>query len=175
MNVLDAKQLAGEILSRNEFGFQVEGTQHGQRESVQSGDSAAVALAMVSEVAAAFEELEEQSAQAVARAQDLVDAFAKQLESEEARAERAEMAQRFSEAEVKELSAAFARTRSDLETARRQLTDTSEQLSQTEERLRLAEAEATAAQQGVIEANAKIEHIVEAIRTQLPSREGLPA
>jgi hypothetical protein len=108
MNVLDAKQLAGEILSRNEFGFQVEGTQHGQRESVQSGDSAAVALAMVSEAAAAIRELEEQSAQAVARAQDLVDSIAKQLESEEARAERAEDAQRLSEAEVKELSAAFA-------------------------------------------------------------------
>jgi hypothetical protein len=175
MNVLDVEQLAGEIVSRNDIGFQAEGAQHGQRESVQSDASAADALAMVSEAAAAIEELEEQSAQAVARAQNLVDGIAKQLESEEARAERAEMAQRLSEAEVKELSAAFARTRSELETARRQLADTSEDLSQTEERLRLSEAEAKAAQQGVIVANAKIEHIVEAIRTQLPSREDLSA
>jgi hypothetical protein len=48
-------------------------------------------------------------------------------------------------------------------------------LSQTEYRLRLAEAEARAAQQRAIEANAKIEHIVKALRTQLPSREDLSA
>ena len=170
MNVLDVKQLAGEVVSRHDFGFQAEASEFRQRGSVRSDDSAAVALAMVSEAAAAIKELEEESAQAVARAQDLVDTIAKQLESEEARAERAETAQRLSEAEVKELSAAFARTRSDLEIARRQLADKSEELSQTEERLRLAEEEARVAQQGVIEANAKIDHIVEAIRTQLPSR-----
>ena len=168
MNLLDVNQLAGEVVSRDDLGFQAGDSEYRQRESVQSDDNAAVALAMVSEVGAAIRELEEQSAQAVARAQDLVDSIAKQLESEEARAERAETAQRLSEAEVKELSAAFARTRSDLEINRRQLVKKSEELSQTEYRLRLAEAEARAAQQRAIEANAKIEHIVEAIRTQLP-------
>ena len=175
MNLLDVNQLAGEVVSRDDLGFQAGDSEYRQREFVQSDDKAAVALAMVSEAAAAIRELEEQSAQAVARAQDLVNSIAKQLESEEARAERAEEAQRLSEAEVKELSAAFARTRSDLEITRRQLADKSEELSQTEDRLRLAEAEARGAQQRAIEANAKIEHIVEAIRTQLPSREDLSA
>jgi len=173
MNLLDVNQLAGEVVSRDDLGFQAGDSEYRQRESVRSDDSAAVALAMVSEAAAAIRELEEQSAQAVARAQDLVNSIAKQLESEEARAERAETAQRLSEAEVKELSAAFARTRSDLEITRRQLAMKSEELSQTEDRLRLAEAEARAAQQRAIDANAKIEHIVDAIRTQLPSREDL--
>ena len=172
MNLLDVNQLAGEVVSRDDLGFQA-GDEYRQRESVQSDDSAAVALAMVSEAAAAIRELEEQSAQAVARAQDLVNSIAKQLESEEARAERAEEAQRLSEAEVKELSAALARARSELEIARRQLADKSQELSQSEDRLGLAEAEARVAEQRAIEANAKIEHIVEAIRTQLPSREDL--
>ena len=110
-----------------------------------------------------------------ARAQDLANSILKQLESEEARAERAETAQRLSEAEVKELSAAFARTRSDLEITRRQLANKSEQLSQTEDRLRLSDAEARAAQQRTMEANAKSEQVVEAIRTQLRSRKNLPA
>ena len=173
MNLLDVNQLAGEVVSADDPGFQVRDSEYRQGESVQSNDNAAVALAMVSEAAAAIRKLEEQSAQAVVRAQDLVNSIAKQLESEEARAERAETAQRLSEAEVKELSAAFARTRSDLEITRRQLAMKSEELSQTEDRLRLAEAEARAAQQRAIEANAKIEHIVDAIRTQLPSREDL--
>ena len=175
MNLLDVNQLAGEVVSRDDLGFQAGDSEYRQRESVRSDDSAAVALAMVSEAAAAIKEVEEQSAQAVARAQDLVNSIAKQLESEEARAERAEEAQRLSEAEVKELSAAFARTRSELEIARRQLADKSQELSQSEDRLGLAEAEARGAQQRAIEANAKIEHIVEAIRTQLPSREDLSA
>jgi len=141
-----------------------------QQELAPSNDSAAVALEMVSEAAAAIRELEEQSAQAVAHAHDVAGSFAKELESTEARAERAETAQRETEAQIKELSAAFARTRSDLEFARRQLAAKSEELSQTEDRLGLAEAEARVAQQRAIEANAKIEHITEAIRTQLPSR-----
>ena len=170
MNLLDVNQLAGEVVPRNDFGSQARGPENRQRESVQSNDNAAVALAMVSEAAAAIRELEEQYAQAVARAQDLVNSIAKQLESEEARAERAEEAHRVSEAEVKELSAAFARTRSDLEITRRQLAKKSEELSQTEDRLRLTEADARVGHQRATEANAKIEQIFEAIRTQLPRR-----
>ena len=170
MNLLDVDQLAGEVVSRDDFSIQMRDCEYRQEESVQSNDNAAVALEMVSKAAAAIRELEEQSAQAVARAQDLVSSIAKQLESEEARAERAETAQKLSEAEVKELAAALARTRSDLEITRRQLAEKSEELVQTEDQLRVADAEAEAAQQRAIEANAKIEHIVEAIRTQLPSR-----
>jgi chromosome segregation ATPase len=173
MNLLDVNQLAGEVVSRDDLGFQAGDSEYRQRESVQSDDNAAVALAMVSEVGAAIRELEEQSAEAVARAQDLANSILKQLESEEARAERAETAQRETEAAVQELSAALAQTRSDLEITQRQLAEESEELSQTEDRLRLAEAEARAAQQRATEANAKIEHIVEALRTQLPSREDL--
>jgi len=76
---------------------------------------------------------------------------------------------------VQALSAALARTRSDLEITRRHVAKKSEELSQTEDRLRLAEAEARVAQQRAIEADAKIEQIVEAIRTKLPSREDLSA
>ena len=175
MNLLDVTQLAGEVVSRDDFAFQARDSEYRQQESVQSNDNAAVALAIVSEAAAAIRELEEQSAQAVSRAQDLANSIGKQLESTEARAERAETAQRVSEAEVKELSAAFARTRSDLEITRRQLANKSEQLSQTEDRLRLSDAEARAAQQRTMEANAKSEQVVEAIRTQLRSRKNLPA
>lgn len=170
MNLLDVDQLVGEVVARDDFSIQMRDCEYRQEEFVQSNDNAAVALEMVSKAAAAIRELEEQSAQAVARAQDLVSSIAKQLESEEARAERAETAQKLSEAEVKELAAALARTRSDLEITRRQLAEKSEELVQTEDRLRVAGAEAEAAQQRAIEANAKIEHIVEAIRTQLPSR-----
>jgi methyl-accepting chemotaxis protein len=175
MNLLDVDQLAGEVVLRDDFGLHATDSENRQRESLQSNDSAAVALEMVSEAAAAIGELEEQCAQAVARAQDLASSLGKQLESMEARAQRAEAAQREAEAAVKELSAALARFRSDLDITRRELAKKSGELSQTEDRLRLAEAEAGVAQQRANEANAKIGHIVEAIRTQLPSREDLSA
>ena len=175
MNLLDVDQLAGEVVLRDEFGFRATDPEYGRRESVQSNDYAAVALEMVSEVAASIRELEEQSAQAVARAQDLANSILEQLESAETRAERAEAAQRESKAEGQELSAALGRTRADLDVARQQLAHTGEQLSATEERVCLIEAEARAAEQQAMEANAKIEQIVEAIRTQLLSRKNLSA
>ena len=73
------------------------------------------------------------------------------------------------------MSAALARTQADLDIARRQLADKDERLAAVEERVRLTEAEATEAQQRVMEANAAIEEIVGAIRSQLPSREDLSA
>ena len=66
MNLLDVNQLAGEVVSRDDLGFQAGDSEYRQRESVRSDDSAAVALAMVSEAAAAIRELEEKSAHAVA-------------------------------------------------------------------------------------------------------------
>jgi chromosome segregation ATPase len=168
MNLPDVNRLAGEVVSRDDFGIQARAPEYRQRESSQSNNNAAAALEVVSELAAAIRELEEQPAQAVARAGDRANSIAKQLESEKAKAARAEAA-------AQELSAALARTRSDLEITRRQLANKSEQLSQTEDRLRLADAEARAAQQRRMEANAKSEQIVEAIRTQLRSRKNLPA
>ncbi|MGA9600304.1 MAG: ABC transporter permease [Methylocystis sp.] len=173
MNSIDVTQLARKIVPRDDIGAEAANDQGRERDSGPSNDKAAVALEMVSEAAAAIRELEEQSAQAVARAQDIANSIVNQLESAEARAERAEAAQRDAETAVQELSAALARTRSDLEITRRQLAKKSEELSHTEDRLRLAEAEGRVAQQRAVEANAKIEQIVEAIRTQLPSRDDL--
>ena len=120
MKLLDVNQLAGEVVLRDNFGLQATDPEHGRREFVQSKDYAAVTLDMVLEVAASIREPEEQSAR-VARAQDLANSFVEQLESAKARARRAETAQREFEAEVQELSAALARTRADLDVARRQL------------------------------------------------------
>jgi len=174
MNLLDVNKLAGKVVPRDDFGFQATGPENRQREAVQSNDNAAVALEMVSEAAAAIRDLEEQSALTVVRARDLANSIGEELEAAEARADRAETAQREAEAAVQELSAALARTRSDFEITRRQLAKKSEELSKTEDRLRLGEAEARVAQQRAIEANAKIEQIVEAIQTQLPSRKICP-
>jgi chromosome segregation ATPase len=173
MNLLDVNKLAGKVVPRDDFDFQATGPENRQREAVQSNDNAAVALDMVSDAAAAIRELEEQSAHAVARAQDLTASLVEQLEATEARAERAEAALQEAEAAVQELSAALARTRSDFEISRRQLAKKSEELSKTEDRLRLTEADARVGHQRATEANAKIEQIVGAIRTQLPRREDL--
>ncbi|HTO79845.1 MAG TPA: ABC transporter permease [Methylocystis sp.] len=171
MNSIDVSQLARKIVPRDDIGVEAANDQARERDSGASNDKAAVALEMVSEAAAAIRELEEQSAHAVARAQDLANSIVNQLEAAEARAERAEAAQRDAETAVQELSAALARTRSDLEITRRQLAKKSEELSQTEDRLRLAEADARGAHLRANEAHAKIEQIVDAIRTQLPSRD----
>src|SRR3974390_2502280 len=173
MNSIDVSQLARKIVPRDDIGVEAASDQGRERDSGLSNDKAAVALEMVSEAAAAIRDLEEQSAQAVARAQDLATSIVNQREAAEARAERAETAQRDAETAVQELSAALARTRSDLEITRRQLAKKSEELSQTEDRLRLAEADARGAHQRANEAHTKIEQIVEAIRTQLPSRDDL--
>ena len=173
MNVIDMSRLAGGVVPRDNLDSQPTDAEGHEREAGASNDKAAVALDMVSEAAAAIRELEEESAHAVARARDLAASIAEQLEAMEARAERAEAAQREAEAEVKELSAALARTRSDLDISRRQLAKKSEELSQTEDRLQSAEADARVGHQRATEANAKIEQIVGAIRTQLPRREDL--
>jgi chromosome segregation ATPase len=166
MNSLDIDRLDAKVLPRDDFDSHATAPEY-RRESVQPGDNVAVALEMVSEAAAAIRYLEEQSADAVARARGLANSAFKELESTEARAERAEAAQRESEAEVQELSAALAETRADLDFARRELADEHKRLAATEERLRLTEAKARDAEQRATKANAAIQQIVEAIRTQL--------
>jgi hypothetical protein len=92
MNLPDVNRLAGEVVSRDDFGIQARAPEYRQRESSQSNNNAAAALEVVSELAAAIRELEEQPAQAVARAGDRANSIAKQLESEKAKAARAEAA-----------------------------------------------------------------------------------
>jgi chromosome segregation ATPase len=175
MNSLDIDLLDGEVIHRKDLDAEPTAPGCRQLEPTQPSDSATVALEMVSEAAEAIRCLEEQSAEAVRRARELASSIIKQLESTEARAEHAEVAQQQSEVEVRELSAALARTQADLDIARRQLADKDERLAAVEERVRLTEAEATEAQQRAMEANAAIEKIVGAIRSQLPSREDLSA
>ena len=67
MNFLDVDRLAGEVVLRDDLGSQGTDDENRERESAPSSDRAAVAIEMVSEAAAAIRELEEQSAQAVAR------------------------------------------------------------------------------------------------------------
>jgi len=167
MNLPDVNSVAEEGFATDDLDMPPEAPEF-EGESPQSGNNAAAALGVVSELAAAIRELEEQSAQAIARALDRANSTAKQLESEKARAACAETA-------AQELSAALARTRSELEITQRQLANESEQLSLTKDRLRLAEEEVRAAQRQRTEANVKSEQIVEGIRAQLRSRESLPA
>ena len=72
MNTLDIDRLNTEVIPRDDdFNSQLTVRERFQRESVEPSDNAAVALEMVSEAAAAIRHLEEQSAEAVARARDL--------------------------------------------------------------------------------------------------------
>ena len=175
MNTLDIDQLDADVIPRDDFDCQTMIPEFHHRESMDPSDNAAVALEMVSEAAAAIRHLEEQSAEAVARARDLASSIVKKLESTEARAERAEAAQRQSEAEVQELSAELARTRAELNTTRQQLADNEDRLAATEDRVRLTEAESRDAHRRALESQAAIEKIMDAIRTQLPARENSTA
>jgi multidrug efflux pump subunit AcrA (membrane-fusion protein) len=119
MNSLDIDLLDGEVIHRKDLDAEPTAPGCRQLEPTQPSDSATVALEMVSEAAEAIRCLEEQSAEAVRRARELASSIIKQLESTEARAEHAEVAQQQSEVEVRELSAALARTQADLDIARR--------------------------------------------------------
>lgn len=138
-------------------------------------DKTAIALEMVSEAAAAIRSLEEQSAQAVTRAHDLASAIVQKLELTEARAGQAEALLDQARAEVSELTETVAETRGHLDATRSQLNATEVQLTQMEERALRAERRAAEAEQRAIEANASIERIVDAIRTQLPGAAVLSA
>jgi len=171
MNSLVIDRLDTEVIARGHFDSPPTTPEDRQRESAEASDNAAVALEMVSEAAATIRHLEEQSAEAVARARELANSIVKKLESTEARAERAEAAQQQSEAEVQELSAELAKTRADLDTTRQQLAENEDRLAATEDRVRLTEAESRDAQHRALESQAAIEKIMDAIRTQLPARQ----
>jgi len=173
MNTFDIDRLSTRVIHRTDLNSPPTAPEYLEAETPKPSDNTALALEMVSETAAAIRYLEEQSAEAVARARDLAGAVHKKLESTEARAERAETAQREADAEAQELTAALARTRADLDIARQQIADKGERLAATEEHLRLTEVEVRDAEQRAKEANAAIEQILGAIRTQLPGREDM--
>ena len=134
--------------------------------SARGGDSATAALDLVSETAAAIRELEKQSAQAVARAHDVANAVKEKLERAEARAERAEAALRQAEAEVAKLTAANVQTRKELEVLQSCLAAKEAELAASEQRAKSVERRAD-------DADAAIQKIVDAIRTQLPVKPGI--
>ncbi len=130
----------------------------------KSSNSTAVALELISEAAAAIRHFEEHSTQAVARAHDLANSIRKKLETSDMRAERAETT-------VAELIEAVTQAREELQVLRSQLSTKEAQLGATEERAQRAEKRADHAEQQAAEANASIERIVEAIRSQLPAKQ----
>ena len=131
-------------------------------------DDATVALDMVSQAAAAIKELEQQSAEAVSRAHNVAKAVIEKLELADARAERAETAQSEAEAQVAELMAAAAVAHDDLEILQTRLAAKEAELAAAEQRASLAQRRADIAERKADDANAAIERIVDAIRTQLP-------
>jgi chromosome segregation ATPase len=119
------------------------------------------ALALVSEAAATIRQREQLAAQAVTRAHNAAIAVKEQLRAAEVRAERAEAALRQAEGEIDELSAAAVEANRNIEVLHATLTDKENQLVTMEER-------AIAAERRVAEAEASIQRIVTAIRTELP-------
>ena len=162
MDSLDLDQVMDEIIPRGDNrplappapNFPV-------RQRLRATDDATAALDLVSQAAAAIKELEKQSSQAVARAHSAANAVREKLERAEDRGDRAEAALRKSESEAAELSAALIQTRKDLDGAQSQLAARQAELAAMEQR-------AVAAEKRASEADASVQRIVEAIRTQLP-------
>lgn len=162
MDSLDLDQVMDEIIPRGDNrplaspapNFPV-------RQRLRATDDATAALDLVSQAAAAIKELEKQSAQAVARAHSAANVVREKLERAEDRGDRAEAALRKSESEAAELSAALIQTRKDLEGVQSQLAARQAELTAMEQR-------AVAAEKRASEADASVQRIVEAIRTQLP-------
>lgn len=162
MDSLDLDQVMDEIIPRGDNrplappapNFPV-------RQRLRATDDATAALDLVSQAAAAIKELEKQSAQAVARAHSAANVVREKLERAEDRGDRAEAALRKSESEAAELSAALIQTRKDLEGVQSQLAARQAELAAMEQR-------AVAAEKRASEADASVQRIVDAIRTQLP-------
>jgi len=163
MDSLDLDQVVDEIIPRGEHHSKARPVDLALRPTLNGNgtDDAVAALALVSEAAGAIRKLEEQSAQAVARAHNAANAVMEKLERTVARAERAESALRQAEADINELTANAAQAHKDLELLRSVLESRETQLAEMEQR-------AIAAEKRADDANAAIHRIVGAIRTQLP-------
>ncbi len=137
--------------------------EHLRQERSAQRDSAEVALEIVSETAAAIRLLEEQSAQAVARAQELARSVVAKLELADARVEHLE-------AQKTQLSEELSWTRGQLQMTQELLGAKETELAQAKEEIHITQERVVAAERRAIEANASIERIVQAIQTQLPGR-----
>ncbi|GEM_PF-1619040 len=162
MDSLDLDQVMDEIIPRGDNRpLAAPAPNFPVRQRLRATDDATAALDLVSQAAAAIKELEKQSAQAVARAHSAANAVREKLERAEDRGDRAEAALRKSESEAAELSAALIQTRKDLDGAQSQLAARQADLAAMEQR-------AVAAEKRASEADASVQRIVDAIRTQLP-------
>lgn len=167
MDSLDLDQVVDEIIPRGDMAPKVtRPTDLILRQTLPAADDATAALALVSEAAEAIRKLEEQSAHAVSRAHSAANAVMEKLERTVARAERAEAALRQAETEISELTASTMQQHKEIEMLQGSLADREAELSALEQRLASAERRAD-------EANASVQRIVTAIRTQLPVTAGL--
>ena len=169
MEALDLDQATDEIIQRGDPNVAALGSPNfPPRQSPSDVDDASAALALVSETAAAIRQLEQHSAQAVARAHNAANAVMEELERTESRAQHAEMALRQADAEIAELSTAAMQAHEDIETLQSRLAAKEAELVAMEQRATLAERRADDAEDA-------IQSIVTAIRTQLPLTSGVAA
>jgi chromosome segregation ATPase len=124
------------------------------RQIAGNSDNASTVLDLVSEAAEGIRRIQEQAAEAVDRAHSIADEMGEKVEIANGRADRAE-------ARVEEIAALAAQMRNHLETLQTQLTTREAELAAAERRAHHAERRAD-------DANAAIQRISEAIRTQLP-------
>ncbi len=162
MDLLDIDRSGAEAHSVDYPQGAIAGYVH-QEPALSEGETA-VALDLVSEAAAAFRYLEQESTQALSQAHDLAFSLQNKLELAEARAQRAE-------ATIDELSEAVAQTREELQALRIQLSAKDSQLLAMDERAKRAERRADEAEQRASDANVSVARILEAIRSQLPARQ----
>lgn len=124
-------------------------------------DDVEAALSLVTEKAAAIREFERAAAQALEHAHTVAADLKGQLNQTEDRAERAEKMLRLAESQVEDFAANADRMRHDL--------------GDLKSRLAVREAELTASIRRAEAAEAAVQEIVEAIRTQLPVKLSLPS
>ena len=132
-----------------------------QLDPVTSSDLAAVALDLVAEIAVGIRQSDEQSAHALQRERDIANEIREELgRAEPRRTERAEAMVRLAESQIEQMLAAAAQVDKELEDLRSQLAAKTAELAASERRAGNAET--------------VIEQIVDAIRTQLPTKLSIP-
>jgi chromosome segregation ATPase len=131
-----------------------------QLDPVTSSDLAAVALDLVAEIAVGIRQSDEQSAHALQRERDIANEIREELGRAELRTERAEAMVRLAETQIEQMLAAAEQADKELEDLRSQLAAKTAELAASERRAGNAET--------------VIEQIVDAIRTQLPTKLSIP-
>lgn len=161
MDLIDIDEYTPEIIPRRDMSPPRIVPAHLRQELPPQRDSAEVALEVVSETAAAIRLFEEQSAQAVAHSQELARSLAEKLEMADTRVEHLE-------AQAAQLSEDLSWTREQLEMTQNLLGSKEAELAQARDEIHITQERVVAAEQRAFKANASIERIVQAIRTQLP-------